>query len=68
MGRKKKNTFTEMKMLSSRIEKSDFLKLENLFVDRKGKKKPLQEVMNVFVRSCISGSIILDGDRFIGNE
>lgn len=65
MGRKKKHNFNKTKMLASRVEESDYFKFESLF-KKDGKK--LQEIINFFVVSCISGSIQLSGSVFISGE
>jgi len=62
MGRHKKNTFQRQKMLASRIEESDYFKFEELM---KKNGKNLQDVMNIFVVSCISGTIQLSGSAFV---
>ena len=63
MGRRKKLGFTKMKMLASRIEETDYFKFEAIFPNKK-----MQEVINNFVRSCITGSIVMSGSTFVGNE
>lgn len=62
---KKKEQFRDPKMLASRIEKEDFMKFEKLIKYRDGKK--LQEVINIFVRSYISGSVTISGSQIVGN-
>lgn len=68
MGRKKKPGFTNQKMLSSRIELDDYIKFEDVLQRQYGKRIRIQEVMNSFVRSCITGSIKLSGSLFAGGE
>lgn len=70
MGRRKKNTFDNVKMLSSRIELSDYIKFEEILYPQYGKRVKMQDIMNAFVRSCISGSIVLSKrrDSFIGRR
>jgi hypothetical protein len=57
MGRHRKETFHEQKMLASRVEKEDYIKFEQV---AKQTGKSLQELVNSFIISCISGSIVLD--------
>ena len=47
-----------MKMLASRIEESDYLKLE-LFLQKENKN--IQQVINAFVVNCISGNFHFSG-------
>lgn len=68
MGRRKKPGFTNQKMLSSRIELDDYIKFEEVLQRQYGKRVKVQEVLNSFVRSCISGSIIASGSLFTGGE
>ena len=63
MGRRKKPGFTQMKMLSSRVESSDYDKFEYIVKTTSGKK--LQEVVNLFVVNMISGSLVLSGSNFV---
>jgi hypothetical protein len=65
MGRHRKPGFTNMKMFASRIEESDYFKFEE-FLKKSGKS--LQQVMNLFVVQCISGSLVLSGSSFIPGE
>lgn len=58
MGRKKKQGFTKMKMLASRIEEADYFKLE-LFLETQNKN--VQQAINAFVVSCISGNLTFSG-------
>ncbi len=62
MGRKKLDTFKEQKMLASRIEMEDYKKFEQQVLKT---GKTLQQVLNMFVVSCISGSIQLSGSSFV---
>lgn len=62
MGRKKKPGFTEMKMLSSRVELEDYNKFNAILKYRDGKK--LQEILNMFIVEYISGNIYLTGSHF----
>lgn len=61
MGRRKKPGFTNMKMLASRVEESDYDKFESL-IELTGKS--LQQVVNLFVVNYISGNIYLSGSSF----
>jgi hypothetical protein len=54
MGRKKRFLFTEPRMLSSRVERSDLEKVQEL-LDRENKS--IQEFLNECVRAYISGSL-----------
>ena len=65
MGRKKKPGFRQMKMLASRIEESDYKKFEAK-ISLTG--RTLQEVMNIIVRSFISGTICLSGSEVVGDK
>ena len=60
---KKKEHFKDPKMLASRVEKEDFLKFEKLIKYRDHRK--LQEVVNIFLRSYISGSVIVSGSQIL---
>jgi hypothetical protein len=62
MGRHKKKGFLKQKMLASRIEETDYFKFEEMM---KNNGKTLQEVVNLFVVSCISGTIALSGSSFV---
>jgi hypothetical protein len=62
MGRHRKPGFQSMKMFASRIEESDYFKFEE-FLKKSG--KTLQQVMNLFVVNCISGSLRLSGSSFV---
>lgn len=52
-------------MLSSRVEQSDYDKFEDLI---KEDGKNVQEVINLFVRSYVSGAIRLSGSNFVGGS
>lgn len=62
MGRKKKQGFTKMKMLASRIEEADYFKLE-LFLGTQNKN--VQQAINAFVVSCISGNFAFSGSSLV---
>jgi hypothetical protein len=62
MGRHRKNTFGTMKMLASRVEESDYFKFEER-LQKEGKN--LQQFMNLFIVSYISGNICLSGSTFV---
>ena len=66
MGRKRKIGFTNMKMLASRVEESDYIKFEFILKNRDGKN--LQEAMNVFVREVISGNLSFSGSHIVGKQ
>ena len=66
MGRHKKPGFSNQKMLASRVELNDYIKFEDILYPQYGKRIKIQEVMNMFVRSCISGSIKMSGSLFVG--
>ena len=68
MGRRKKPGFTNQKMLASRIELDDYIKFEDIVQPQFGKRLKIQEVMNMFVRSCISGTIQVSGSLFAGSQ
>ena len=68
MGRHKKIGFTNQKMLASRVELDDYIKFEDIVQPQYGKRLKIQEVMNMFVRSCISGSIRMSGSLFVGGD
>lgn len=63
MGRKRKIGFTNMKMLASRVEESDYVKFEFILKNRDG--KTLQEAMNMFVREFISGNLSISGSHIV---
>ncbi len=61
--RRKKQTFTDPKMLSSRVERTDYVKLEELLIkDRLN----VQDFLNTAVRSYISGSVVVSGSTLVG--
>jgi hypothetical protein len=62
MGRKKKNTFQKSKMIASRVEESDYWKFELLL---KQEHKSLQDVINTFVVSYISGTLVFSGTNLV---
>ena len=68
MGRRRKPGFNNQKMLASRVELDDYIKFENALYPQFGKRVKIQEVMNMFVRSCISGSIKVSGSLFTGGS
>lgn len=68
MGRRKKPGFKDQKMLSSRVELNDYIKFEDIMYPQYGHRVKIQEVLNSFVRSCISGSIKLSGSLFVGGN
>lgn len=68
MGRRKKPGFVNQKMLASRIELDDYIKFEDAMQAQYGRRVKIQEVLNSFVRSCISGSIKLSGSLFAGGK
>lgn len=65
MGRKKLPGFAKMKMLASRVEEQDYFKFEEQL---KKTGKNLQQALNLFVVSYISGSIQLQGNEFVVGE
>ena len=65
MGRRKKPGFKQMKMFASRIEEADYKKFEAK-VSPTG--KTLQEVVNMFVRSFISGTVYVSGSVITGED
>lgn len=65
MGRRKKSGFENPKMLSSRVEQSDYDKFEDI-IREDGKN--VQEVINLFVRSYVSGTVRLSGSTFVGGS
>ncbi len=68
MGRHKKPGFNSQKMLASRVELNDYIKFEDTLYPQFGKRVKIQEVINMFVRSCISGSIKVSGSLFTGEK
>lgn len=62
MGSKKKEGFKNVKLLSSRIELSDYNKFNAILKYRDGKK--LQEILNMFIVEYISGNLYLTGSSF----
>ena len=66
MARRKKNTFRNQKMLSSRVELDDYFKFEA--VVKKSGKKSLQQILNLFVTEMISGNLYLSGSGFVTGE
>jgi len=68
MGRHRKPGFKNQKMLASRVELDDYIKFEDIMYPQFGKRVKIQEVMNMFIRSCISGSIQRSGSLFTGGE
>lgn len=68
MGRRKTVGFTNQKMLASRIELDDYIKFEDIVQPQYGRRLKIQEVMNMFVRSCISGTIQMSGTLFVGEK
>jgi hypothetical protein len=62
MGRKKINRFAKSKMIASRVEESDYWKFELLL---KKEHKSLQEVINTFVVSYISGALVFSGSQLV---
>ena len=65
MGRRKKPGFLEQKMLASRVEKQDYLKFEQMAKDT---GRSLQELMNIFIVQCISGSLSFENNQFVVKE
>lgn len=63
MGRRRKQGFTNMKMLSSRVEAGDFDKLEYILKTRDA--KTLQEFVNIVVRNYVSGTVGLSGSSLV---
>lgn len=68
MGRRKKLGFVNRKMLASRIELDDYIKFEETLQRQLGHRIRIQDVMNNFVRSCISGTIETSGSLFTGGS
>ena len=61
--RRKKQVFTDPKMLSSRVERADYSKFDMCLIrDRLS----VQDFLNKAVVSYISGAIILSGSNIIG--
>lgn len=67
MGRRKKPGFTNVKMLSARCELGDYYRFEDL-ITKHGKKRTVQEVLNSFIVSYISGTIKPSGSLFVGGD
>ncbi|MDO8659921.1 MAG: hypothetical protein Q7K54_04990 [Candidatus Parcubacteria bacterium] len=61
MPNRRKEKFRDVKMLSSRIEKEDYLKLEQML---ESKNLSVQQFMNNMVRSFISGTVQVSGTMF----
>jgi len=61
MPNRRKEKFKETKMLSSRIEQSDYVKLEELLENQ---NLSVQQFVNSMVRSFISGAIQHSGSMF----
>lgn len=61
MVNRRKEKFQDVKMLSSRIEKEDYIKLEHML---ESKNLSVQQFMNSVVRSFISGTIVHSGSLF----
>lgn len=66
MGRKKKKGFKEPKMFSARCELEDYNKF--LYLAKKNNKKSLQETINNFILSVISGTLVLSGSNFVPGD
>lgn len=66
MGRRKKIGFSNMKMLASRVEESDYLKFEFILKNRDG--KTLQDAINLFVVNYISGNVYFSGTCLCGRK
>ena len=67
MARRKKDTFGESKMLSSRVEKSDYMKFDQLIKYRDGIPS-LQAAVNLFVVNYISGNVYFSGSVLVPGE
>ena len=65
MGRRKRPGFKEPKMFSARVEADDFYQFESM-IKKDGKK--LQEVVNLFVTSFISGTVRLSGSEIVAGD
>ena len=61
MVNRRKQKFTQTKMLSSRVEMSDYLKLERWL---ETKNLSVQQFVNSMVRSVISGTAEFSGSLF----
>lgn len=66
MGRKKLNRFREQKMMAARVETSDYLKFEFMLNNKDGKN--LQEAINGFIVSYISGNLTFSGSQIVGKQ
>jgi ABC-type maltose transport system permease subunit len=62
MGRKKKNTFIQSKMIASRVEASDYHKLD---VALSQQHKTLQDLINTFVVQFVSGNLYFSGTLLV---
>ena len=58
MANRRKQKFTETKMLSSRVEKQDYWKFEDCLIKD---NLSVQQFVNSMVRSYISGAIAFSG-------
>ena len=69
MGRPRKPGFSARKMLSGRMELSDYMKLEDK-LSPPHKRMVVQDMLIAFTRSVISGSIEYDEskDLFVGGK
>jgi len=63
MGRKRTQGFTSMKMLSSRVEESDYDKFEDCLTRD---NLSVQGALNLFIRSYISGNVAFSGSSLVG--
>lgn len=61
MVNRRKQKFTQTKMLSSRIEMSDYQKLDEFL---ENKNLSVQQLVNSMVRSVISGTVEFSGSLF----
>ena len=60
---RRRQKFNEPKMLSSRVELSDYYKFEDkITADR----CTVQQALNMFVRGYISGTIVVSGSQMVG--
>ena len=66
MSRSKKEGFMKMKMLSSRVEEEDYLKFEAVL--RLRDHKNIQEALNGFIVSYISGAIQFSGSDLVPGD
>jgi len=66
MAKKRKPGFRNVKMLSGRCELDDYIRLEDVLYSQFGKKVNIQNTLNMFVKSCIAGSIRVSGSLFVG--